>query len=147
MAFRRNWRDGAVNAAEFDAWDNRMRKQLGFFAGLSFFERHNPTKRPKRTWTLAARHWPHLLCWDWTVWWQPYCDKHWDGDRRLKLRWAPQYGSVGIDLWFGHLSLHWQNYGHMAVSGPMGADAPKIIWKHSMDTANFRARDRALTHN
>lgn len=141
MAARRSWRSDAVNLAEFDAWDRGMRKRLGFFAGLIFFQRHGSDNRT--AWTVAARHWPHKLCWDWCVHWTPW-KEHYDGPRRLRA-WLPSYNSTGIECWFGRLSLAWQHYDHMANVGPIGMDAPKIIWKRDMDTANFKARTDALT--
>lgn len=143
MAAQRSWRNDAVNLAEFDAWDRAMRKRLGFWAGLSFLQRHGTEKRA--TITIAARHWPHKLCWDWCIHWSPY-RRGFDGQRQVRFWLKPSIGnSIGAALWFGRITLSWQHYDHMPVSGPMGADAPKIIWKRDMDTAPFNARSSALS--
>jgi hypothetical protein len=134
-----SWKQQAVNAAEFDAWDRAMRKRLGRFAGLRFFQRTNTGG-----WNVISQHWPHKLCWDWFINWSPYRGAHWDGPRMVKF-WGPSYGSMGAWLWFGRLALHWQDDGWMGACGPRGADAPKIIWKHQIDEAPFNARTRALS--
>ena len=134
-----SWKKGAVNAAEFDAWDRAMRKRLGRFSGLQFFTRNNTNG-----WSLISLHWPHKLCWDWFIAWDWYRGPKWDGPRRIKFR-GPAYGSMGADLWIGKLRIHWQDYGWMARSGPHKLEAPEIIWKHQIDSADFKARARALT--
>lgn len=134
------WKKQAVNSAEFDAWDYALRCKLGFFTGLKFFQRHSSQSRT--AWTVAARHWPHKLCWDWCIHWTPWSE-HYDGPHRLRV-WLPRYGSTGFECWFGRLHLSWQDDGWMGAVGPLGVGAPKIIWKHQIDTAAKADRDRAL---
>lgn len=140
MSHRRpgSWKKTAVNVAEFDAWDYAMRKRLGRFAGLDFFRHNNTGGR-----NLVGRHWPHKLCWDWFISWNPW-RKDYDGPRRFRV-WGPRFGSMGIEFWFGRLTFHWQDDGWMGACGPLGLDAPKIIWKHQIDSADFKARSRALS--
>ena len=71
-----------------------------------------------------------------------------EGPIEIKVRlgfWRATCGDyIEIGLWFGRVIYSWQTSEWMACSGPYKESAPKIIWKHSLDTANFRARERAL---
>jgi hypothetical protein len=64
--YRRNqrpptrWEDRCENTADILAWSN-AHKRRNPFAGLRFFHRQGNRL------TIASRHWPHLLCWDWLL--------------------------------------------------------------------------------
>ena len=58
-----HWRDIASNAKTWDTWDRAWRRKLGWRAGLRFWGKTNvPGSR-----TLLSRHWPHHLCWSWSM--------------------------------------------------------------------------------
>lgn len=128
----RSWREDAYNIAEFDAWDRACRKQLGWRAGLRFFRKSNT----ERSWVLASRHWPHLLCWSWSLWGGFRRSAYWDGPRRLGLVVSRKYRFVEIDFLGPYLRLTWQDYGHMPACGAPRTSAPKILWQHHLRDAD-----------
>lgn len=125
-----NWRDDASNLAEWDVWDRAWRKKLGWRAGLRFW---GGTSTPGSR-VLISRHWPHLLCWSWSVW-VGKRREGFDGPRRFSIGYSRQYRCADIWLFVVYARLSWQNYGHMANVGPRYADAPKIFWKHHLENA------------
>lgn len=131
------WEEHASNLDEFRQWDRAHRKRLGFLAGLQFWGKTNtPHSR-----VLLSRHWPHKLCWDWSMWvtWWHRDREEYSGSRRLSLHLSLYYRSIDLHFWLGSISLSWQNYGYMgglAVKPP----APKIYWKHHLEQATPMGR-------
>lgn len=123
-----SWRDRAIPPSRiaWDRWDADQRRRLGFWAGLSGPGRTNTT----RHWNLAARHWPHRLCWSWVVW----ASVASRGDRwaRMGLHFTRRYRSGQIT--FGPLAvgLSWQDSDWMVGCGPLRETAPRIIWQHEV---------------
>lgn len=131
----RDWRPDALNVSEWEAWDRVQRKRLGFFAGLQFFHANNTGGVQ-----FASRHWPHRLCWDWTIGWHPFRQGY---DARRLGFWRATCGDYfEIGLWFGRIIYSWQNSQWMARSGAATEAAPKIMWKHHI--AEERANSPAL---
>lgn len=81
-------------------WLRRLRRPL---AGLRFDRERCPGRV-----ILAARHYPHLLCWSWFIERQDAADPrmglHHDGGIHFSLHNSGGYIVVG--RWW----LHWQNY-------------------------------------
>ena len=87
-----------------------LRKLRNPFAGL-----RGPRRNSGGDLILLSRHWPHLLCWSWTVLWMR------EGGRRVGGYRNPHGGGVA---WFGPLRLSWQAYDWMVSSRPdVEADA------------------------
>ncbi len=124
---KHDWRDGSsgmLNAADFIAWDKGMKRKLGWRAGLKFFSK---TSSP-RSWTLVSRHWPHLLCWDWSVWAGFHRGKLWDGDRRLRFVLDKRHAELNL---FGpYIRYSWQRCDYMAGMN-YKKTAPEPIWSHA----------------
>jgi hypothetical protein len=105
--------------AAFDAWSARKKRELGFFAGLTF----NKMNPPTIGWAFS-RHWPHLLCWQWSVWLTTVRPEY-DGPpgfwfRRGHKQWR-------LRIWGLELSWHHQNYDRIAAIGRRWRhDAPVI---------------------
>jgi hypothetical protein len=135
----------------FLAWHAEQCRRLGWRAGLKGPHRGNTKGRT----LLLSRHWPHLLCWQWTL---DYNRSGWSGDalrslaetlrtpraerwrersapavvwdacKPLLIYWEPN-GWITFRLPFlGSLGLKWQDYDLMATSGPLGRDAQRIDW-------------------
>ena len=102
----------------FEAWDREKRRSRPF-AGLKFGERCSDGSI-----NLAARHWPHLLCWQWVLNWKLY-----RADERRHLLAFYRYA----DSWTlhlmrcGRLNFQRQDYDRMAALGPLGEGAPVIF--------------------
>lgn len=124
----RDWRDEAYNLAEWQEWDRTQRKRLGFFAGLKFWSKTN-TPRNR---VLLSRHWPHRLCWDWSVWVGLHRGAEWDGPLKVAFTLSRQYRRVDLTVLWLKVDVSWQNYQHMAGLGPNGQGAPKILWNHHL---------------
>jgi hypothetical protein len=120
-----NWQKQAINPEPFEQWDRAWRKRLGFFDGLHFFRRTNSANCIN----IAARHWPHKLCWDWILSWTwaigPYYYPPW------RWQWSLDHG-INIGLIIGHFRFQRQDCGHMAALGPNYADAPRVVWKRQI---------------
>lgn len=128
------WRDQASNAAEWDKWDREHRKRLGWRAGLKFWSETNvPGSR-----VLLSRHWPHHLCWSWSIWVGIVRPKY-DGRRTLCLAALRQYRSIEVRLWWVKASLSWQDSEWMPGLS-YREDAPKIYWKHHLEHAEPAGR-------
>ena len=126
------WEDSASNLKEFRQWDRDQRRKYGFLAGLQFWGRTN-TPRSR---VLLSRHWPHKLCWDWSVWvsWWHRERAEYDGPRRISLHVSRFSRSADLHFWLGSIRLSWQNYGYMAARNAEPS-APKIYWKHHLANA------------
>jgi hypothetical protein len=113
-----------VTPEEFDQWSAAQKKARGWRAGL-YWSRTNTGG-----WAFS-RHWPHLLCWSWSLWISPH-RTGFDGKRRffwLSLWQAKDpHGRVGLKLlWLGEISLSWQPEQRMSALGL--ADRPKVDWE------------------
>lgn len=124
------WRDRASNLAEWEAWDRAWRKRLGWRAGLAFWKKTN-TPRSR---VLLSRHWPHRLCWSWSIWVgiaRPGYDR-----KCFAFILSRPYRMTNIRLWWFKFSFHTQDSDWMANVGPTyKPDAPKIYWKHHLERA------------
>lgn len=114
--------DRVPQVLAFDAWDRAKRKSNPW-AGLKFFEQTND----RRSFNVAARHWPHLLCWQWLlIWSRPAPDgprygfKFYPARGESVPRWTLHL------LWMGYLHFQRQNYDRIAALGPAGEGAPVI---------------------
>lgn len=124
----KSWRASASNLEDWVKWDRAWRKRLGWRAGLGFWQKSNvSTDR-----IIAYRHWPHRLCWQWTVRVGLY-RKGYD-TRRIGLTFSRRYRTASLHLWLIHFDAAWQDSDHMvAVGPPYNEDAPKIYWKHHLE--------------
>lgn len=127
----RDWRDGAYNLAEWQEWDAAQRRRLGFFSGLKFWSKTN-TERSR---VLLSRHWPHRLCWDWSIWVGLHRGAHWDRPLKLALIVSRKYRNIDVSLLWLKINVNWQNYQYMAGLGPNGHAAPDILWQHHLEHA------------
>lgn len=128
----RNWRESAANLSEWEAWDRIERERRGFFAGLKFWRKTNvPGSR-----VLLSRHWPHRLCWDWSVWIGLHRGKEYDGSLGVRINISRRYRVVNIDVLWLKFHVHWQGSQYMAALGPFSAEAPKIVWMHHLARAD-----------
>jgi hypothetical protein len=119
----RSWRDDVANLPAFDRWDAAQRRKHGFFAGLRFFCRANEPLN----WLVASRHWPHKLCWDWSITAgirRPKYDGH---PMRISFVLSRKYRSIDVALILFKFHAAWQNYGYMPNSGPDKQEAPRLI--------------------
>lgn len=118
--------------AAFDAWSNRKKRELGPFAGLHF----NRMIPPTIGWAFS-RHWPHLLCWQWSLW-VTVNRPLYDGPPRFW--WSPGYAGNGkwrLKLWWVEISWHTQNYDRIANTGRRWrADAP-VIYARSREDRDY----------
>lgn len=118
-----NWRADAANFEAWAKWDRDQRLKHGIFGGLSFWSKTNvPRSR-----VLIARHWPHRLCWDWSIWVGLH-RKGYDGKRKIAL--LVDQRSVTVEFIVGHIRFDRQNSQWMVASGPLRATAPRIVWSH-----------------
>lgn len=117
-----SWQDRAENLPEWRRWDRQMRRRVGWRAGLNFWTKTN--MRGSRV--LLSRHWPHLICWSWSIWvgrWRA----GYDGPLRLSLHVSRYYRHADLWLFWWYVRVSWQDYGHMACSRYEG-EAPEIRW-------------------
>lgn len=125
-----SWKDRASNLAEWDRWDRTERRKLGWRAGLHFWERTNvPGSR-----VLVSRHWPHRLCWSWSVWVGKYREGF-DGPRQFSFTASRRYRFIRLWVWTHYVNVTWQDSDWMVGLGYRGEDAPKIYWKHHLEHA------------
>lgn len=75
------WEDSASNLADWKGWDRMMRSRCGWLAGLAFWGKTN-TESSR---VLLSRHWPHRLCWSWSIRVGVRRDVEMDGPRRVSL--------------------------------------------------------------
>lgn len=126
----RCWREDAYNLTAFDAWDREQRRKLGWRAGLRFWKKTNiPGSR-----VLISRHWPHLLCWQWSVWVGRYQGLEKDGHRRFALIYLRPHRSFELRLFGPYLRVMWQDSDWMTACGYSPA-SPKILWQHHLEAA------------
>lgn len=110
--------------AAFDAWSARKKRELGFFAGLRL-SRVNPGIG----WAFS-RHWPHLLCWQWSLWFT-VARPLYDGPHRFGF-W--RYGNQWrLRLWSVEVSWHQQNYDRIPALGRR--------WRHDAPVIHMRRKD------
>lgn len=121
--------------ADFERWSEGWKQRLGFGAGLTVMEwRKDYYGEPSRkSWALmiAARHWPHLLCWQWLLELRPqrgmpwehrhFCSFHsYNGNWTLRVLWL--------------LQLHWASQSSdWMVAEPFKTSAPLIYPLHEGD--------------
>lgn len=123
------WRDHASNVEVWDAWDSAWRKRLGWRAGLTFWGKTNTPKSR----ILLSRHWPHRLCWSWSIWVglaRPGFDR-----KCFSFVVSRRWRMTDIRLWWFKFSFNTQDSDWMAGLGPYRQDAPKIYWKHHLQHA------------
>src|ERR1700751_589757 len=99
-----SWRDQASNLAGWEHWDRQMRRRFGWRAGLLFWSRTNtPGQR-----VLLSRHWPHRVCWSWSIW----IGRHWEGwhgPRRFSFVASRKDRFMGLWLWVVYVNLSCQD--------------------------------------
>lgn len=113
-----------LNYAEVAAWDQRRRRELGFFAGLRWFERVQDGRL-----LLISRHWPHRLCWSWFA----------DISRiKTELGYCRKFAfsisrvahQARLSLWSHEIAFHWQRSSWwMPNVGPEKQRAPVAVWR------------------
>lgn len=127
---RHDWRDEALNLADWQDWDQRRRKELGPLSGLAFFSR---TSSP-RTFNVLSMHWPHRLCWDWLI-----AMEIWSPKQGLPLKLSLIVDRpdqlILVSLLFVSFRFKRQTSQWMAAVGPDRQKAPKIIWAHQLRNA------------
>lgn len=123
-----SWREQASNYNAWAKWDRAWRKRLGWRAGLSFWSKTNV----KGSRVLLSRHWPHRLCWSWSIW----VSRNRPGyeTNRIGCVIIRQYRNCDIFLWKWRISYHWQDSDWMAAIDRKH-DAPTIYWKHHLEHA------------
>ena len=100
------WRVDRQCTARARAWSKREKRRQGWRAGLRLLSRINDHR-----FTIASRHWPHLLCWSWLLEWHRHRVGY-DGRRRLfGFRYSRVAGQVSCKLlWLGRVHFSWQTY-------------------------------------
>lgn len=124
-----SWKDRAVNAAEWETWDRDQRKAQGWRSGLGFWTKTNC----EGSRVLLARHWPHRLCWSWSIWVGLHRKKY-DGPRRLEFVFHRGYRFLNVSLFGPYIRVSWQDSDHMIGLGYRDS-GPKIIWAHHLQHA------------
>ena len=111
----------AVNGDQIAAWSRRWKKSLGWRSGLRFFKKTNE----RFCYSIASRHWPHLLCWQWFL----CCG--WNKRRAAVLLYGKSGWEVAV---FGpYIRYSRQNYDHMPATGPFyRKNYPEPIWAHHL---------------
>lgn len=119
---------------DFHRWSEGWKRSMGFLAGLKVLEWRKDSygDPPRRSWalTIAARHWPHLLCWQWFLELRPQRGMPWE--RRHFFSFHPTYGERGWTLrvlWLLQLYYATQRYDWM-VAEPFKAQAPLLYPLH-----------------
>lgn len=118
-----SWRkDGHPDdVAAFDLWDRAQRRSRGWRAGLTFLRRTSD----RRSIQIAARHWPHLLCWSWAL--DIAHGRHFGWRAWVPgFSWSRRHASLRLGF-NTEIYLAWQNYGWMPAVTLKGL-APKIRW-------------------
>lgn len=126
-----DWRDNASNLEEWESWDRAKRKERGWFAGLDFWKRTNVPSR----YTLLSRHWPHRLCWDWSIS-VGLVRPLYDGSRKVSFILSRKHRILDICLIFFNVHAAWQNYQYMGGMGIDGQSVPKIYWSRHLKNAD-----------
>lgn len=120
---RPNWRTHALNLKEFEKWDKACKKQYGWFGGLTFWQKTNV----EGSYTLLSRHWPHHLCWDWSIWMGKRRSVEWDGPKRFALVIDREYKNYLFEFFGYYISYHWQESDYM-IGMNHRKSGPEIIW-------------------
>lgn len=124
------WEDSASNLDVWRQWDATMRQRCGWRAGLAFWGKTN-TEGGR---VLLSRHWPHRLCWSWSIWVGLRRGVDMDGPSRVSLVIGRPYRFCEIQIVRAYVRVTWQNYGWM-VASRYEAGAPTIYWKHHLEHA------------
>lgn len=133
----RDWREMAdpISLRAWEEWDRGWRRRLGWRAGLGFWSMTNV----RRSRVLVSRHWPHRLCWSWSVWVGMRQSAEKDGRRMLVLSWLRQYRSAEVNLFGPYLRVTWQDSDWM-VAGSQRDVAPVIRWRRHLEAAEPAGR-------
>lgn len=124
-----NWREAASNLSDWERWDRSWRHKLGWRAGLSFWSKTNtPGSR-----VLLSRHWPHRLCWSWSIW-VGKRREGFDGPPKFILMVSRRYRMADLWLWWVYVRFSWQDSDWMPGIS-YKKDAPTIYWKHHLEHA------------
>lgn len=125
-----SWKDGAVNLREWELWDRRERRRLGWMSGIKFWAKTNV----EGSRVLLSRHWPHRLCWSWAVWVGVNRPNH-DGPHKFVFNVSRRDRHAHIRLWSVYARLSWQDSDWM-VGLNHKTGSPKIIWDHHLRSAD-----------
>ena len=110
----------------FDRWDAEQRRKAGPLAGLRFHWNHGPH---------LSRHWPHLLCWQWMIRYEPPRYKGKPGFWRFGPG-AAGGDMIGLRLpLLGAIVYQRQASDRIAAFGTARRTAP-VIFKREHDPAN-----------
>lgn len=117
---------------DFNQWSNGWKRRMGFLAGLKVMSLHwtHPDPPHKRYWTLtvASRHWPHLLCWQWLLHFRLQRGMPFEHRRFWQLS---GYGRSWSFRWLWLFDLHWASQGYDAmVAEPFKSQAPLVYPLH-----------------
>ena len=124
-----SWRDRCSTVAEWDEWDRTQRKALGWRAGLTFWTKTNV----EGSRSLIARHWPHRLCWSWSVWVGRF-RKGYDEGPKISLRFSRKYRQAEIWMLFWYARICWQDYDWMPDLS-YKLSAPQMFWHRQLRDA------------
>ena len=126
-----------ATCAEFERWDRRQ-KLKNVFAGIRFWGKTNVTGAH----LLISRHWPHLLCWSWSIWYfgpkSPELYRYSIGFKIFQI-----VKQKELRLGRFALSLHGQNYQYTPSITAKQNGAPEVEWddtqrKYRLDKKNRR---------
>jgi hypothetical protein len=107
-----------VTAAEFDAWSRAEKRRRGLWSALHFMSKNNTGGRQ-----IVSLHWPHLLCWEWTLGWHPHRPGY--DTRRFGLFISRLCKQIELAFWIGSLHFSWQNYQRISA---LGLNRPEVDW-------------------
>lgn len=117
---------------DFARWSDGWKRRLGFTAGLTVLRLRwtHPDRPHKPYWTLtvAARHWPHLLCWQWHLSFRMQRGRRYEY-RRLCHFW--RHGRQWTFAWLWLFHLHWASQGYdCMVAEPFKSQSPMLYPLH-----------------
>jgi len=124
------WRERASNLEEWQAWDRAWRKKLGWRAGLAFWRKTNTPKSR----VLLSRHWPHRLCWSWSIW-VGLRREGFDGPPHFSLMISRRFRMARIQIWSVHAQFNRQDSDWMVALGRFKEGSPTMYWKHHLEHA------------
>lgn len=127
------WYDVEINRLlTFQRWSDSWKARLGWLAGLTLLRLRwvypDHPIRPYWVLTIACRHWPHLLCWQWLLEFRLQRGAPYEYRRLCAFIHRPRHWSLRL-LWL--FDLHWasQGYDYMAAE-PFESSAPQIYPLH-----------------